>query len=302
MSAATGPLTTAHRQGEITPIALAAAVQVYKGAAAAVVTGVGFGTPLVPATANHAFVGVWGESILAASPAGTTFTQILRRGVWQFDQTGLTAANVNQKAYFSDDHTITTTPGTTFAGIICSVDANGKAWVDIESAVREISSTSNYSISAPADTTNVSGAAQVVGTLIVPKNTLKVGDVVRLTGQVMGKTRNSTDTIALTLNYGATDLASAICTLAATLAHANTNWCNFCVDLVIRTAGASGTAYATGLVANGTAGATVAGVNMASATLDTTVDQKFEIGGTFSTSNVGNVVTLNMFDIQIFRS
>jgi hypothetical protein len=137
MSTATGPLTTKHRDGQILPIALAASVTVYKGAAAAVVLGTGYGTPLVPTTVLHQFVGVWGETITSSSTAGATFTQILRRGCFSFSNgNSLTAANIGEPAYFSDDNTVTNVEGTTYAGVICAVDAAGNVWVDIEQAVR----------------------------------------------------------------------------------------------------------------------------------------------------------------------
>lgn len=305
MSAATGPVNTVlHRQGEIMPVALASAVQVYKGAAAGFVKGTGFGLPLVPTTSTHQFCGVWAETKLSVAPAGTTFTEVLRRGVWAFDQTGLTAANIGQRAYFSDDHTIVTTAGTTYAGVICSVDANGKAWVDIESAVRDVTGSNDLlDIVAGVDMTNVAGAAQVAATLILPANTLKVGDVLRLSGQIIGKTRTASDTAALTLNYGATDLLHSFATLGATFAHATTNWLSFWHDVVIRTIGATGTGYGTGIVAAGTAGATLSGINTAAfADFDTTVAQKLELGCTFSANNTTDAITVQMFMWQVLRA
>jgi hypothetical protein len=138
MSTATGPQTTKHRPGEILPVALAASVTVYKGAAAAVVLGTGYGTPLVPSTLTHQFIGVWGETITAAGVAGTTFTQIIRQGCFSFNQTGttITAASIGEPAYFADDSTITLTEGTTYAGVITAVDVSGNVWVDISQAVR----------------------------------------------------------------------------------------------------------------------------------------------------------------------
>jgi hypothetical protein len=138
MSTATGPLTTGHRKSEIAPIALAASVQIYKGAAAAVVLGTGYGTPLVPTNPLHSFQGVWGETLLASSTAGATFTQIVRQGCFAFNSSGITAASIGEPAYFSDDNTITLTEGTTYAGVIAFVDAAGLVWVDISQAVRDL--------------------------------------------------------------------------------------------------------------------------------------------------------------------
>jgi len=139
MSAATQAQTTGHRDGGIIPVALAASVQIYKGAAAAIVIGTGYGLPLVPTTLTHQFIGVWGESLLSSSTAGATFTQVFRKGLYQFASTGITAASINEPVYFIDDHTVTLTAGTTYAGVIAAVDAAGLAWVDIENAVRDSS-------------------------------------------------------------------------------------------------------------------------------------------------------------------
>ena len=138
MSAATGPLTTRHRDGKIIDVPLAASTQVYKGAAAAVALGVGNGTPLVPANVLHQFIGVWAASVLSAS-SGTTYAPVVRRGIFAFNQTGttITTANLGEPAYFSDDNTVTLTEGTTYAGVICYVDAAGNVWVDIEQAIRQ---------------------------------------------------------------------------------------------------------------------------------------------------------------------
>lgn len=139
MSTAAGPLTTLDRPGEIIPIGLAT-VKVYKGAAAAVVIGTGNGTPLVPATQTHQFIGVWTETYdNSGGSAGGYFTKVKRKGCFAFSQTGttITAAHIGKNAYFSDDNTVTLTTGTTWAGVIAAVDAAGNVWVDIENAVRQ---------------------------------------------------------------------------------------------------------------------------------------------------------------------
>jgi len=121
------------------PLALAA-TKVYKGGAAAIVLGTGFGTPLVPTTVNHAFVGVFTETYdNSGGTAGGYFTKIVRKGLCKFNQSGITAASIKKPAYFSDDNTVSLTEGTTYAGVIAAVDAAGLAWVDIEEAVRSSS-------------------------------------------------------------------------------------------------------------------------------------------------------------------
>lgn len=301
MPAATGPLTTPHRQGEIVPVALST-VKVYKGAAAAIIIGTGYGIPLVPATSTHQFVGVWGETYdNSAGTAGGYLTQVMRRGVWQFDQSGLTAAHIGLRAYFLDDHTITTTAGTTYAGIICAVDAAGKAWVDIEGAVRDVSAVNaqtSFVLTAAVLNTNVSGAAQTFATQTLPANALKVGDRIRLRGELIGTTRTASDTCSLLLKMGSTTIG----TLPAAFAHATTNFLTFDLELVIRTIGASGTMVGTGYYAAGTAGATFVALDLASTTIDTTATESFTINGTFSASNTTDQITVNIFDMDIIRA
>lgn len=139
MSAAAQAQTTGHRDGKIIPVALAASVQIWKGAAASIVLGTGYGTPLVPGTVNQVFIGVWGESLLEPTgTAGSTFTQVVRQGLFSFGQTGttITAASLNEPVYFSDDHTVTLTEGNQLAGVVAAVDKAGNVWVDISNAVR----------------------------------------------------------------------------------------------------------------------------------------------------------------------
>ena len=139
---AAGPLTTGQRDGLIGPIPLAA-VQIWKGAAAAVVLGTGLGTPLLPANPTHQFIGVWCESYnntAGTGIAGSTgyYTKIQRQGCCSFGQTGTTITNayINYRVYFADDSTVTLTDGTTFAGTVAWVDLSGNVWVDISQAVR----------------------------------------------------------------------------------------------------------------------------------------------------------------------
>ena len=82
MANATGPLSTAVRDGEILPIALAA-VKVYRGAAAAIVAGTGYGTPLLAGyILAHQFVGIFEETYdNSAGTAGAYFTMVRRKGL-----------------------------------------------------------------------------------------------------------------------------------------------------------------------------------------------------------------------------
>lgn len=305
MANATALNDISNRPGQ--EVVLPMAVQkIYQGAAVGVILGVGDATPLNIATAGMLFQGVAEETIdNSAGAVNSVFIRVRRMGNFAFTAASADRTWIGKKVYFLDDNSVTLTPGAIEAGMVANIDSAGVVWVDIEGAVRgaATSATSNsFKITAATVTTNVAGAAQTVSTLTIPANKLKAGDKVKIRGQLIGSVRTASDTAALTLNYGATALATAICTLGGTFAHATTNWLYFDVEMVIRTSGASGTAVASGIVAAGTAGATVIGVNMASSAIDTTVAQLFCVGVTFSASNTTDAIQINIFDIEIVPS
>ncbi len=130
----------------------AAAVQNYRGGAAAIALGTGYATPLVVSTTTHQFIGVYlegndnrngvaGTLVEGAPLTGySSWVRIARTGIFAFNQTGITQAFVGRPVFFSDDNTVTTTPGAVYAGIVVSVDENASvAWVDISDAVRPVS-------------------------------------------------------------------------------------------------------------------------------------------------------------------
>lgn len=139
MSALTAPFDVPTKHGEEIRIA-AAAVKWYRGGAASIVLGTGYATPLVPATVGSQFIGVYTDgrdnSAGSAGVGLNGWANVKREGIFAFNQSGLNQATVGQRAYFSDDNTVTTTVGAIFAGIIVAIDeANSLAWVDIANAV-----------------------------------------------------------------------------------------------------------------------------------------------------------------------
>lgn len=150
MANLTAPFDVAEKQGEEIRIQ-AAAVKNYHGGAASVILGTGYARPLVVATANSQFIGVYletsdnsngtpGTIVYGAPLSGyAPFVRVARKGIFAFHQTGILQASVGALAYFSDDNTVTTTPGAIIAGMIVAVDEqNSLAWVDISNAVMPI--------------------------------------------------------------------------------------------------------------------------------------------------------------------
>ena len=316
MANSTQPVDAPIREGVYIPMSLAA-VQVYKGCAAAIVNGVGNATPLVASnTSSMTFVGVFTETYNGAinpftgatATAGSYFTTLLRAGCVQWAQTGttITAANIGQNAYFSDDHTITLTPGTIYAGEITTVDANGNVWVDISNATIPYTASGPILIStlAPAVTiTNVNGSAQVLASATVPANQLQVGDRIKIRGELVGVTRTASDTIALNLstNTSAVPGGTLLFTLASAFAHATTNFLYFDTEVVVQNIGATGNVSGGGLVVGGTAGATTTGLYVGNTAVATNAALVFELQGTFSANNTTDQVSVNIFDVDVTR-
>ncbi len=135
MAALTAPFDVPQKPGEDIRLEIDN-VKIYRGGAVAVLIGTGEALPLVPTVVGNLFIGVAEETVDNTADTANTYIRVARKGIFAFNQTGILAASVGQRAYFSDDNTITLTSGTTFAGIIVAIDQqNAVAWVDIGSAV-----------------------------------------------------------------------------------------------------------------------------------------------------------------------
>ena len=184
MSALTASFENTRRAPEEIRIA-AAAVKNYCGGAAGVIIGTGYATPLVPATAGMQFIGVYTESNDNSNGVAGTFNygaplsglspfvRVYREGIFAFNQSGLTQANVNQQGFFSDDNTITTVAGACPAGLIAVVDEqNGLAWVDIANAVMPITRVGQIALAANTAISPRNSASYVITKAGVEANTL----------------------------------------------------------------------------------------------------------------------------------
>jgi hypothetical protein len=149
MATLAAPLDIGQKPGDEIRIQ-AAAVLNYRGGAASIIAGVGYATPLNIATAASRFIGVYTEgndnskgvagTVVVGNPGSgfSSWVGVARRGLWPFNQSGLTQANVKQQVYFSDDNTVTVTPAQAQfipAGELVTLDDKGVAWVEIDKAV-----------------------------------------------------------------------------------------------------------------------------------------------------------------------
>lgn len=178
-----------------------AAVKIWRGGAVAVAMGTGYATPLVVTTTTHQFIGVAletsdntngtpGTVVYNAPLTGySSFIRVAREGLFAFNQSGILQASVGQTAFFSDDNTVTTTPGPIPAGIIVTVDEqNSVAWVDIANAVMPISRTPMQAVAASGainphnpGTYVVTKAGVAALTLAAPTATTDDGVVITIT-------------------------------------------------------------------------------------------------------------------------
>lgn len=130
-----------------------------------------------------------------------------------------------------------------------------------------------------------------------PVNSLKAGDVLKVTAEVIATATNSTDTLTLELMLGSTVVAST-----GAIDVANSDTFTFMSDIVIRTSGASGTVVATTAVNTATGNATFKSIILASTAIDTTATQQLAVRATWSSNNVGNSARQDVLNISKITS
>lgn len=132
----------------------------------------------------------------------------------------------------------------------------------------------------------------------IPANTLKVGDVIHVHGEVSVPNQNSTDTLQLNLLIGATVIAA---TVALDVATNDIGF--FDAEIVIRTIGASGTFVATGTQGIGTPGTVTAKPFVKqSTTIDTTAAQEIGIQATWSVASASDQARQDVLTIEMGRT
>jgi hypothetical protein len=132
------------------------------------------------------------------------------------------------------------------------------------------------------------------GTVTIPKNTLKVGDIIRVRGAVTFPSTNSTDTATIKVKIG-TDIVLQVPATDV----ANSDIAFFDTSIFIRTIGAAGTYGAIGTFAIGAdqVGA-VKEDYLASTTLDTTAAASLTVTVTWSVASASNQAILQMLVVE----
>ncbi len=129
-----------------------------------------------------------------------------------------------------------------------------------------------------------------------PISSLKAGDTIRVVGEISIPSGNSTNTLATDLMLG----SQVISTLAAfDPTDAGGDTIQVSADIEIRTAGASGTMFATGQwIKNVNGTPTVVPFTLASTAIDTTAVQQLALRGTWSVASTSNQSRQDVLNIQ----
>lgn len=132
------------------------------------------------------------------------------------------------------------------------------------------------------------------GTATIKKNTLKVGDVIRIRALWVTPSTNATDTLTLRLKIGSTVI---LATAAVDVANGDIGLLT--ATLTVRTIGATGTIIGSGQWSLGVPGtATVRSEALASTVLDTTADAAVTTSAQWSVANAGNQAILREFSVE----
>lgn len=136
------------------------------------------------------------------------------------------------------------------------------------------------------------------GTLVIPANTLVVGDVIHIRGTAIVTAQNGADTNTIQIKIGTTVIAtSGALNLAA---NSVVEWDLY---ITVRTIGASGTIVAEGTIGGGVPGtATAKEVVLTSTAIDTTAAQTITVTDTQSANSAGNSTKLSQLLIENNRN
>jgi hypothetical protein len=160
----------------------------------------------------------------------------------------------------------------------------------------------SYLANITADSTTVTNTVAETtfsnGTAIVRKNTLAVGDQIRIRGQVAYPSTNATDTAQIKVYLGATVLLDT-----GALDVANNDITTFDITVEVRAIGAVGAIVDWGNYTHGTpATATQRAFVLASTAVDTTADQTIAAKITWSVANAANQAILRQLTVEHIKA
>lgn len=134
----------------------------------------------------------------------------------------------------------------------------------------------------------------------IPKNSLKVGDRIKVRYQGIATATNATDTLLIRLRIGG--VAGTVLLLGTATDVANNNIFAGEFELVVRAIGATGAIVGVGThtevpAASGTAVHDITEI-LASTAIDTTADQDINVTATWSVANAGNSCRLDVMNVE----
>lgn len=152
----------------------------------------------------------------------------------------------------------------------------------------------NIAAASSAVTNTITETTFSNGSVTIPANTLKVGDVIRVRAQGIATSTNSTDTLTVRSLIGTDVLATT-----GAVDVANNDIFTIDVTMVVRTIGATGTFVAFGDVSIG-AGGTVTrkSVYLGSTTIDTTAAATLTVKATWSVASASNSCRLDVLTVE----
>lgn len=168
-------------------------------------------------------------------------------------------------------------------------------WVKLNGGAVSTNTAASTAVSASATETLFSTS------YTVPANMLRAGSLIKINYQGTATATNAADTLQIKLYIGGLS-GTALQTSSATDAADNDMFAGT-ENIIIRTAGASGTLVASGSftkVEAATAVATRVDVFTASTAVDTTAAQVLGVSATWSSTNAGNSCRLDMFAVEIY--
>lgn len=253
------------------------------------------GTQVEYSDAGQEFIGI----TEAAAASGTQVAVRLWAPCSTFKATAAEAISVGDVIYGAADGKVADTPaGPAIGRALAAASADGSIIeVSSEAARRGVL---YRNVAASAAHTNTTTEALFDKSYTVPANTLKPGDVLRVTYQGIATATNSTDTLTVKLYLGGLS-GTAILTGTATDV-ANDNIFAGVATIVVRTIGATGTFVAMGYHTDVPAAAGTATIGIteivASTAIDTTADQVIGVGADWSVANAGNSCRLDILIVE----
>lgn len=256
-------------------------------------------TPAVAKTAGDVVVQGDLIGIVAIDIPANRLGALALEGVFDFPKSGAVSFTTGQKVYWDATNLIASSDPSVgrLIGRVVKDAATSDATVRILLDMQAVPALLYSAEAASTVITNTVAETDFDKQVTIPANTLQVGDVIRVRGQAIAPSTNSTDTLTLRLKIGATVV---VATAAVDVANSDIGYLE--ADVVVRTVGANGTIVAGGVQALGTEGTVSAKpFKLASTAIDTTVAQTVKASAQWSVANAGNQVRLDVLDIELLR-